>query len=91
MLFRSYVAGFDGARPARSTIGVAALPFGGAVEIEAWAHAAAKSSAPKKKAKKTPKRTVKKASKTSTKKTQAPAKKAAKRPVKKSAARSRRK
>ncbi len=34
----AYVAGFDGARPARSTIGVAALPFGGNVEIEAWAH-----------------------------------------------------
>ena len=33
----AYVAGFDGARPARSTIGVASLPFGGAVEIEAWA------------------------------------------------------
>ncbi len=33
----SYVAGFGNARPARSTIGVAALPFGGAVEIEAWA------------------------------------------------------
>jgi hypothetical protein len=32
------VAGFAGARPARSTIGVAALPFGGAVEIEAWAY-----------------------------------------------------
>lgn len=34
----AYVAGFDGARPARSTIGVAALPFGGNVEIEAWAY-----------------------------------------------------
>jgi len=33
----AYVEGFNGARPARSTIGVAALPFGGAVEIEAWA------------------------------------------------------
>ena len=33
----AYVSGFDGSRPARSTIGVAALPFGGAVEIEAWA------------------------------------------------------
>ena len=33
----AYVAGFDGSRPARSTIGVAALPFGGNVEIEAWA------------------------------------------------------
>lgn len=34
----AYVAGFDGARPARSTIGVAALPFKGQVEIEAWAY-----------------------------------------------------
>ena len=33
-----YVAGFGEARPARSTIGVAALPFGGVVEIEAWAY-----------------------------------------------------
>lgn len=34
----AYIAGFGGSRPARSTIGVAALPFGGAVEIEAWAY-----------------------------------------------------
>jgi 2-iminobutanoate/2-iminopropanoate deaminase len=34
----AYVAGFGGHRPARSTIGVAALPLGGAVEIEAWAY-----------------------------------------------------
>ena len=33
----AYVAGFGNTRPARSTIGVASLPFGGAVEIEAWA------------------------------------------------------
>jgi 2-iminobutanoate/2-iminopropanoate deaminase len=33
----AYVAGFGESRPARSTIGVAALPVGGAVEIEAWA------------------------------------------------------
>lgn len=33
----AYVAGFGESRPARSTIGVASLPFGGAVEIEAWA------------------------------------------------------
>jgi 2-iminobutanoate/2-iminopropanoate deaminase len=33
----AYVAGFGDSRPARSTIGVASLPFGGAVEIEAWA------------------------------------------------------
>ena len=34
----AYVAGFGESRPARSTIGVAALPGGAAVEIEAWAH-----------------------------------------------------
>ena len=34
----AYVAGFGDHRPARSTIGVAALPLGGAVEIEAWAY-----------------------------------------------------
>ena len=33
----AYGAGFGDSRPARSTIGVAALPAGGAVEIEAWA------------------------------------------------------
>ena len=32
------VEGFGSHRPARSTIGVAALPAGGAVEIEAWAY-----------------------------------------------------
>ena len=34
----AYVAGFGDHRPARSTVQVAALPAGGAVEIEAWAH-----------------------------------------------------
>jgi 2-iminobutanoate/2-iminopropanoate deaminase len=34
----AYVAGFGDHRPARSTIGVAALPRNGLVEIEAWAH-----------------------------------------------------
>jgi 2-iminobutanoate/2-iminopropanoate deaminase len=34
----AYVAGFGDCRPARSTIGVASLPLGGAVEIEAWAY-----------------------------------------------------
>ncbi|HEY0520112.1 MAG TPA: RidA family protein [Ilumatobacteraceae bacterium] len=34
----AYVAGFGDHRPARSTIGVAALPLGAAVEIEAWAY-----------------------------------------------------
>ncbi|CAN0484847.1 unnamed protein product [Phaeothamnion confervicola] len=33
----AYVAGFGDSRPARSTIGVAALPANGSVEIEAWA------------------------------------------------------
>ena len=33
----AYAKGFGTLRPARSTIGVASLPFGGAVEIEAWA------------------------------------------------------
>jgi hypothetical protein len=32
-----YARDFGKARPARSTIGVKELPFGGAVEIEAWA------------------------------------------------------
>ena len=52
----AYVAGFAGARPARSTIGVAALPFGGAVEIEAWAYKplAAKKPAAKKSVAKKP-------------------------------------
>jgi len=39
----AYSAGFGTSRPARSTIGVAALPLGGAVEIEAWAFKPAKS------------------------------------------------
>lgn len=34
----AYVTGFVGHRPARSTIGVAALPANAAVEIEAWAY-----------------------------------------------------
>ena len=66
----AYVAGFAGARPARSTIGVAALPFGGSVEIEAWAYkpvATPKTAAKKAATKKTAtKKTVTK--KTSTKK-----------------------
>lgn len=33
-----YVAGFGDHRPARSVIGVAELPIGALVEIEAWAH-----------------------------------------------------
>ena len=34
----AYVAAFGDHRPARSTIGVAALPLNGAVEIDAWAY-----------------------------------------------------
>jgi len=78
----AYVAGFDGARPARSTIGVAALPFGGAVEIEAWAFkpVAAKSAPKKAGAKKTVKKAAPK--KSAAKKT---VKKAVKKTVKKAA------
>jgi 2-iminobutanoate/2-iminopropanoate deaminase len=68
-----YAKGFGNARPARSTIGVASLPFGGAVEIEAWAYkplvggkkkAAKKSPSKKSTAKKSvAKKTVKKSAK----------------------------
>src|SRR5882757_4511466 len=34
----AYIGGFGDHRPARSTIGVAALPIGASVEIEAWAY-----------------------------------------------------
>ena len=34
----AYITAFGDHRPARSTVGVAALPIGAAVEIEAWAH-----------------------------------------------------
>jgi 2-iminobutanoate/2-iminopropanoate deaminase len=34
----AYVAAFGDHRPARSTIGVAGLPLGGLVEVEAWAY-----------------------------------------------------
>jgi 2-iminobutanoate/2-iminopropanoate deaminase len=33
-----YAEVFGGHRPARSTVGVAGLPMGALVEIEAWAH-----------------------------------------------------
>ena len=33
----AYISGFGDHRPARTTIGVAALPIGASVEIEAWA------------------------------------------------------
>lgn len=81
----AYVHGFGDARPARSTIGVAALPFAASVEIEAMAYKpvaqpAAKKSPAKKTAKKSP---TKKTGKTS------PAKKAAKKsPAKKTAKKS---
>ncbi|CAB4662019.1 unannotated protein [freshwater metagenome] len=73
-----YASGFGKARPARSTIGVKELPFGGAVEIEAWAYlpVAAKKPAKKKAAKK----------KAVAKKAPAKKKPAAKKAVKKSAA-----
>jgi hypothetical protein len=86
-----YAKGFGNARPARSTIGVASLPFGGAVEIEAWAYKpltggakkSAKKAAKKSTAKKTSKKkaTAKKATKKSV------AKKTGKKSAKKSAAR----
>ena len=61
----AYVAGFGNSRPARSTIGVAALPFGGAVEIEAWAYkpltaGGKKSSAKKSSAKKSSRKSARK-------------------------------
>jgi 2-iminobutanoate/2-iminopropanoate deaminase len=37
----AYIEGFGDHRPARSTIGVAGLPAGGLVEVEAWAYAPA--------------------------------------------------
>lgn len=39
----AYVAAFGGHRPARSAVGVAALPLGAVVEIEAWAYSPAPS------------------------------------------------
>jgi len=79
----AYVQGFGDARPARSTIGVAALPFGGAVEIEAWAYKpVAKPAAPA--AKKPAKKVVKKAAPKKAAKKVA-AKKPAKKVVKKAA------
>ncbi len=83
----AYAKGFGSARPARSTIGVASLPFGGAVEIEAWAYKplGAKKVAAKAAAKKAPaKKTAVK--KTATKKKAAAKKSVAKKSVKKSVA-----
>ena len=91
----SYAAGFGSARPARSTIGVKQLPFGGAVEIEAWAYlpagaakkkAVAKKSGAKKTAAKkaTAKKTVaKKTAKKAVAKKSAPKKTAKKSPARK--------
>jgi len=75
----AYVDGFGGSRPARSTIGVAALPFGGAVEIEAWAYkpeTPAKALAPAKKT--TSAKKSKSAKKTTTAKRAKPVKKSRK-------------
>jgi 2-iminobutanoate/2-iminopropanoate deaminase len=88
-----YAKGFGNARPARSTIGVASLPFGGAVEIEAWAYkpltGGAKKSA-KKAAKKSSskKSAVKKTSKKKATANKATKKSVAKKTVKKSAKKS---
>lgn len=78
-----YARDFGKARPARSTIGVKELPFGGAVEIEAWAYlpvgtakkSAAKKSAPAKKKSAAKKTGAKKVAKKSVAKKSAPAKK----------------
>jgi 2-iminobutanoate/2-iminopropanoate deaminase len=81
----AYVHGFGDARPARSTIGVAALPFGAAVEIEAWAYKpVAKPAAAKTVAKAAPKKAAKKAVKKAAPK-KAAKKVAAKKPAKKAA------
>lgn len=72
----AYAKGFGNARPARSTIGVASLPFGGAVEIEAWAY---KPLGAKKTTTKTAKKKVT-AKKASAKKATAKKKAAAKKP-----------
>ena len=77
-----YARDFGTARPARSTIGVKELPFGGAVEIEAWAFLPA--SAAKKSAKKAPAKKKAAAKKSPAKKKAAAPKKAA---AKKSASR----
>ena len=86
----AYAKGFGSARPARSTIGVKQLPFGGAVEIEAWAYlpasAAKKPSAKKVAAKKSAvKKTAAKkvAAKKPAAKKSAPKKSAAKSPARK--------
>ena len=78
-----YAAGFGKARPARSTIGVKELPFGGAVEIEAWAFLPVVAKKPAKKKAAAKKAVAKKAP---AKKKAAAKKAGAKKVVKKSAA-----
>ena len=78
-----YAAGFGKARPARSTIGVKELPFGGAVEIEAWAFLPVAAKKPAKKKAAAKKAVAKKAP---AKKKAAAKKAGAKKVVKKSAA-----
>ncbi len=79
----AYVHGFGDARPARSTIGVAALPFAAAVEIEAWAYKPVAKKAP---AKTTAKTSVKKSPAKKSPAKKSPAKTAAKTAAKKSPA-----
>lgn len=79
----SYAAGFGSARPARSTIGVKQLPFGGAVEIEAWAYLPAGAAKKKAVAKKSG---AKKAAAVKTAAKKAVAKKTAKKAVAKKSA-----
>lgn len=82
-----YARDFGKARPARSTIGVKELPFGGAVEIEAWAYlpAGARKSAPAKKTSTAKKAVAKKkpAAKKATAKKSTPKKVAKKSPARK--------
>ena len=80
-----YAKGFGNARPARSTIGVASLPFGGAVEIEAWAYKPLTGGAKKSAKKAAKKSTAKKSSKKTATAKKATKKSVAKKTVKKSA------
>jgi hypothetical protein len=83
-----YAKGFGTARPARSTIGVASLPFGGAVEIEAWAYKPLAGGAKKAAKKSSKKSSSKKTSKKKTSAKKATKKNVAKKTVKKSAKKS---
>ena len=80
-----YAKGFGNARPARSTIGVASLPFGGAVEIEAWAYKPLVGGAKKSAKKAAKKSTAKKSSKKTATAKKSTKKSVAKKTVKKSA------